>query len=350
MAEPEVIIATGMADWVRRGLMVPRSGRGSDSDVAGDPCIVWDEEIGTWRMIMFHSPPGTGEAVCETPDDPGAGRWRFLGPLKFSNPEALAGGGTHKPFVVMEARRPNRAARVDGRFWLLTVSSRDGSKVVQRAHAEKLAGPWTVEEGVLIGTGGPGEFDGKHADAVSGFWFEDRREFLYFYMGYPKAAQPHPVSPCGSASGAAVQKQGGSRPFKLGPVLPPSPERGHWASGWVGGVQLLPGRNHAWEAVVNASPTAPDPADTLESREEPPPSLGGFAFCDEEWPVKGWRFARDPIERIEEIPAGAVADGEGVNLWRQHVLVLPDGRYSLYYNSGSYGREQMYMKEEKEEE
>jgi len=97
---------------------------------------------------------------------------------------------------------------------------------------------------------------------------------------------------------------------------------------------------------VNASPTAPDPADKAESREEPPPSLGGFAYCDEQWPVKGWRFALEPIERIGDIPASAVANGEGVNLWRQHILVLPDGRYSLYYNSGPYGREQMYMKEE----
>jgi hypothetical protein len=296
-------------------------------------------------MFLFFSPPGTGEAVCQDPDDPGPGGWRLLGALKFANPSALAGGGTHKPFVVTEARRPNRAARVDGKFWLLCVSSKKGSKVVQRAHSEKLAGPWTVEEGILIDTGGPGDFDEKHADAVTGYWFEDRGEFLYFYMGYPRSAQPQDSSPYGNASAAAVQKPGELVARKLGVVLPPSGEPGHWAGGWIGGLQLLPGCEHRWEAVVNASPTAPDPADPRASREEPAPSLGGFAFCDLEWPVQGWELEREPIEWISRIPPEAIRDGEGTNLWRQHILVLPDGRRALYYNSGFYGREQLYMKE-----
>ena len=338
------IIGTGMANWARRGLIVPRQ---AGWGVAGDPSIVWDEEIKTWRMVMFYAPPGTGEAICPDPADPGKGPWKFLGPLKWSNPDALIGGSTHKPFVVMEARKPNVAARVDGKFWLVTVSHKDGSKVVQRAHAEKLAGPWTLEEGILIDTGGPGEFDEKHADAVTGFWFENRDEFLYFYMGYPKTAQDRKISPYGNASAVAAQKRGEPKARKLGVVLPPCQEPGHWASGWVGGVQILPGREHRWEAIVNASPAAPDPEDKSESREEPPPSLGGFAYCDEEWPVKGWTFSPQPIEWIEDIPKGAIENGEGVNLWRQHILVLPDGRYALYYNSGTYGKEQMYGKEER---
>ncbi len=332
--------------WFRRGLIIPRAGAGEGSEVVGDPCIVWDDEIRSWRMILFYSPPGAGEAVCATPDDPGPGQWRILGPLKFTNPSALAGGFTHKPFVVLDARRPNRAARVDGRFWLLCVSSKGRSKVVQRAWSEKLAGPWTVEEGILIDTGGPGAFDEKHVDAVTGFWFEDRDEFLYFYMGYPRVAQSRAVSPYGSASAAAVQKRDGRTVAKLGIVLSPCPERGHWAAGWIGGLQLLPGRGgHRWEAVVNASPTAPVPEDASVAREEPAPSLGGFAHCEEAWPVAGWTFAPEPIEWIDRIPAEAVRNGEGTNLWRQHVLVLPDGRYALYYNSGFYGREQLYMKE-----
>ena len=150
----------------------------------------------------------------------------------------------------------------------------------------------------------------------------------------------------GSASAAAVQKRGERTVRKLGIVLPPCQERGHWASGWVGGLQLLPGREHRWEAVVNASPTVPEPGDPSVAREEPAPSLGGFAFCDEEWPIRGWRFSPEPIEWIEQIPPEAVRDGEGTNLWRQHILLLPDGRYALYYNSGYYGREQPYMKAE----
>jgi len=333
--------------WKRRGLIIPRASSGDGSEVVGDPCIVWDEDIKSWRMILFFSPPGSGEAVCTNPDDPGPGSWLLRGALKFTNPSALTGGSTHKPFVVMEALRPNRAARVDGRFWLLCVSHNGGSKVVQRAWAEKLAGPWTVEEGIFIDTGGPGEFDEKHADAITGFWFPERDEFLYFYMGYPKAAQPRAVSPYGNASAVAVQKQGEKTARKLGVVLPPCQQPGHWASGWVGGVQLLPGRGHRWEAVVNASPTAPDPADPGVSREEPAPSLGGFAFCDSEWPIGGWQFAPEPIEWMKDIPDEAIRNGEGTNLWRQHILVLPDGRRALYYNSGYYGREQLYMKETK---
>ena len=43
-------------------------------------------------------------------------------------------------------------------------------------------------------------------------------------------------------------------------------------------------------------------------------------------------------------PTEALADGEGTNLWRQHALVLPDGRVAVYYNSGYYGQEQLYLK------
>ena len=44
------------------------------------------------------------------------------------------------------------------------------------------------------------------------------------------------------------------------------------------------------------------------------------------------------------MPAAAVAAGEGTNQWRQHILALPDGTLALFYNSGDYGREQMYMR------
>ena len=131
---------------------------------------------------------------------------------------------------------------------------------------------------------------------------------------------------------------------KQGVILPPSSVPGHWAAGWVGGLQLMPGKKHRWIAIVNASPTAPDPSDTAESREEPPPSLGGFAYCDEPWPIEGWEWCPEPIEWIEDIPAAALAAGEGTNLWRQHILALPNGSLALFYNSGYYGLEQMYMK------
>ena len=141
-----------------------------------------------------------------------------------------------------------------------------------------------------------------------------------------------------------MQRDGERAARKLGVILPPCQQAGHWASGYLGGVQILPGRTHRWLAIVNASPTAPDPAGAANHRLEPPPSLGGFAWCDEVWPVSGWQWAPEPIEWIEQVPADAIRKGEGVNLWRHHILCLADGRLALFYNSGPYGKEQLYMK------
>jgi hypothetical protein len=295
-------------------------------------------------MFLFFSPPGCGQAICPKGLEPGPGHWKLEGPLVFTNPKDLCSGSTHKPYVVMDAFRPNHAAKIDDHFRLLTVSWQGGHKVVQQCTAKKLAGPWTVRAEPLIVPGVAGDFDAKHIDAVTGFHFPDRGELLYFYMGYPEKPQKRRVSPLGSAQAAAVQRIGDSEVRKLGEVLPPCQTEGHWASGWVGGLQILPGKTHRWIAIVNASPTAPRREATEVFREEPPPSLGGFAFCDEAWPVRGWQWSPQPIEWIKDIPAPAVALGEGTNLWRQHILALPDGRLSLYYNSGYYGQEQLYAK------
>jgi hypothetical protein len=328
--------------WARHGLVLPRQGGEEKGGVAGDPCIVWDEDVGGWRMFLFYDPPGHGQAVCPDRDVVGSDHWRLEGPLQVTNPGAV--GGFHKPFVVMDPDVPNRAARVDGRYCLLVVSWGAGHKQVQRGWSERLAGPWTFEEGPLIPTGAEADFDAKHVDAVTGYYFAGRQEFLYFYMGYPAHAQARTVSPFGSAQAVATQKLGEEAVVKLGPVLEPCQETGHWASGWVGGLQLLRGAEHRWVAVVNASPTAPDPGNREVWTEEPPPSLGGFAWCDEEWPVSGWRFAPQPIEWIEGVPQDARDAGEGWNLWRQFIHILPDGRAALFYNSGYYGREQLYLK------
>ena len=233
---------------------------------------------------------------------------------------------------------------MNGLYRLLTVSNRDGHKVIQVATAEKLAGPWTIDPAPLIDSGAKQEFDGQHADAVSGFHFAERGETLCFYMGYPAAPQARAISPYGSAQAVAVQRDGETTARKLGVILPPCQQAGHWASGYLGGVQILPGRTHRWIAIVNASPTAPDPASAANHRLEPPPSLGGFAWCDEAWPVRGWQWCPEPIEWIEQVPADAIRNGEGVNLWRHHILCLADGRLALFYNSGPYGKEQLYMK------
>jgi hypothetical protein len=337
-AETRIPIPT---EWERCGLAIGRRRTDSGESVAGDPCIVWDEDVKAWRMFLFYSPPGHAHALCRDPL--ARGPWSIEGPLPFANPEALLGGGTHKPYVVMEGHHPNRAARIDGRYSLVTVSHQEGHKVVQQAWAEKLSGPWTLAETALIGLGAHDEFDAKHADAVSGFFFPERGEILFFYMGYPEVAQPRQVSRLGSAQAVAVQRVGEPEARKLGIVLPPCEAPGHWAGGWIGGLQLLPGKDHRWIGLLNASPTAPSASDKAVHREEPPPSLGGFAFCDEEFPIAGWTWCPDPIEWIDDIPESAIAGGEGVNLWRQHLLVL-EGQVALFYNSGSYGREQLYEK------
>jgi hypothetical protein len=327
--------------WTRHGVVLERQ-KNESSSVCGDPCIVWDEAIQGWRMVLFYSSPGHAQAVCTNMDGLGRGQWKFEGPLPVTNPSAV--GGFHKPFIVMDPNHPNHAAKIEGRYCLLVVSFSGGHKHVQRAWSDKLAGPWTFEPEPIIPRGAGEDFDTRHTDAVTGYYFPERKEFLYFYMGYPAKAQSRKISPFGSAQAVATQRLSEKSATKLGVILEPCQQPGHWASGWVGGLQLLRGTQHRWVAVINASPTAPDPGNKAVWTEEPPPSLGGFAWCDEEWPVKGWHFASEPIEWVKDIPKEALDDGEGYNLWRQFIHVLPDGRAALFYNSGYYGREQLYLK------
>lgn len=344
-------------NWQRRGLVLG-GGDGWGSVVTGDPCVVRDDETGGWRMFLFSLPPGHGHATCAgDPATPSA--WRFEGPLPFTNVEVLRDGTAFKPFVVLDAARPGHAARLDGLYALLLVTDHD-AKVVRRAWSASLAGPWTIEDGPLIGRGTGGDFDAKHVDAVSAWALPGRSDLLYFYMGYPALPQAHATSPLGSASGAAVEDaaeaaargratlEGRALPppsvRKLGPVLRPSETPGHWASGWVGGLQLLPGRDHRWVALVNASPTAPRADDDSISHEEPPPSLGGFAVCDEEFPVRGWRWGDTPIEKPGDVPDAAREAGEEVNFWRHFVVLLDDGGLALFYNAGDYFREKLFLR------
>src|SRR5712671_1028733 len=116
---PDHIIEAGThapALWVRQGLVLARAKEGPGSRVVGDPCIVWDEAIGGWRMVLFMEPPGGGHAVTMSREATGPGDWKLEGALLFANPGAILGGRTHKPFIVMDAYHPNHAARIDGRF------------------------------------------------------------------------------------------------------------------------------------------------------------------------------------------------------------------------------------------
>lgn len=332
------------ASWRRLGLVIPRNREGFGTAIMGDPCIVWDDEIENWRMFVFALPPGHGHARCETNDPASSDSWIFEGPLDFANPGAVPGGLAFKPFVVMDLITPNHPARIDGRYCLV-FGTGFKRRSVMRAWSDSLSGPWRVEPGPLIPHGDSGDFDEKHAEAPSGYYFSERAEFLYFYMAHPLRPQDRSRSPSGSALAVAVQGRGEPEVRKLGPVLEPSVEDGHWASGWVGGLQLLPGAEHRWIGLVNASPAPPQPESPNPMlREEPPPSLGGFAISEEEWPVAGWRWCDQPIEWIDDIPEDARSEGEQENLWRQHLLLRPGEAPVLYYNSGPYGREQIYAK------
>src|SRR5215472_10294535 len=57
--------------WRRSGLIIQRSMSGPGSGVVGDPCIVRDDDIDGWRMFLFFSPPGCGQAICPNGLEPG---------------------------------------------------------------------------------------------------------------------------------------------------------------------------------------------------------------------------------------------------------------------------------------
>src|SRR5689334_1197776 len=117
------------SSWTRRGVVLKR--QPGDHGVSGDPCIVWDEAINGWRMVLFYDPPGHAQATCLNRDDIARGPWRLEGPLPVANPKAV--GGFHKPFIVMDPDQPNHAAKIDGRYCLLVVSFKNGHKQIQRA-------------------------------------------------------------------------------------------------------------------------------------------------------------------------------------------------------------------------
>jgi len=338
MSTPAIDIPT---TWTHQGLVIARQKQ--NRGVVGDPCIVWDDAIANWRMILFADAPemrGCGQSVCLHSTNGLPDKWSPVEPIVFEGPHLA----NHKPYIVQEAHNPNRAAKINGEYWLLSIMCLPEGKSIRIARSAHLAGPWTWDAESVIATGEPGAFGAEHAiDAVSGFYFPERNEVLYYFMGYPKKKQPRAISPWGNAQGVAVQKIGEPKAKGLGVVMHPEQQPGHWGSGWIGTMQIMPGKTHRWVALLNASPTAPNPEDKTIARLEPAPSLGGWAYCDEEWPVKNWHLAPQPMEWIENLPPEAVANGEGTNQWRQHALILPDGRVAVYYNSGYYNEEQLYL-------
>lgn len=343
-------------DWERLGLVMPRGEQGSfDSSVTGDPCIVWDEDRGTYHMFYFaqrhegdQEVNDNGHAVSKSPTEVGKDDWEKLGKVEYTNPEALT-GETHKPWILMDAYSPNKAVKIDGKYRYYTVSFKNGrngdggSKIVQQAVSDSLDGPWELQEEPVIDVGAEDEFDGYHVDAVSAFWFEEQQTIIFYYKAYAKTALSEvPYSPYCSSSGVAIMGPNDTKAKKLGCIMRPSSKEGHWTHGWKGAMQILPAKDGGWWALTSASPSAPASVEEEPEMREPAPSLGGWCYTSEPWPISGWTIAEQPIEWIEDIPQEAIDAGEGVNLWRHHILALPSGELYMYYNTGSYGQEQLF--------
>lgn len=337
----------------RLGLILERGEPGSfDSHVLGDPCIVWDDEVDHYRMFYFaQRHVGDDEDNCvaqalasnEGADLPE--NWKKLGPVIYTNPEAFkTDWGTHKPWILMDATRPNHAAKIDGQYWLISSTFQGKQKVIHVARSESLAGPWTIQEEPIIERGSGDDIDAYHADTPTAFWFADRGEVLLFYMAYPampQADQPH--SPYGSCSCAAVMKPGDTVATKLGPAIRPVATPDHRAHGWIGGLQLIPARDGGWFAITGGSPTPPPSIEESPNVREPAPAASGWAYTPEAWPIKNWTLQPDPIMRVADLEPEALAEGEGHNLWRHHALISPDGKQvAIYYNTGAYGQERLF--------
>ena len=156
-------------------------------------------------------------------------------------------------------------------------------------------------------------------------------------MGYPKArAAPHHQS-LRFGQAVATQKLGEPRAVKCGTILEPCQEPGHWASGWVGGLQILPGVEHRWIALLNASPTAPDLGKAAAWTEEPRQVWAASRGVMKSGRSKVGTFTRSRSSglrtcRRRPLPTAKVLTYCGISC-----TFCPTGRPAIFYNSGAYG-------------
>ncbi len=353
------LAAPRLPEWAARRwkldsrCVLQRGEKGSfDGGVVGDPCIVWDDEIRSWRMFYFAS-PGIGKdelprgriagmAISRSTEAIEPGDWRKTGPARVANPfREIAERNGHKFWVVMDPSASNRAARMDGRFWGMFIVG--VNKHVYAAWTKSLGEPWTVIEKPILSPGqANGAFDGKHCDTPTAYWFADRSEILIFYKAYPREPQNNqPKAQFGSSSVVAWWRPGDQAARKADQIVIPGRSETAFVRGWVGGFQLLRDQKQGiWYALLSGSPTAP--AD--DSHREPAPSLGGWAVCSAKNPDSGWTILESvsPFVTPERLSEPERQAGLGVNFWRHHLLVTPSGKARIFFNSGPYGKEQMY--------
>jgi hypothetical protein len=244
----------------------------------------------------------------------------------------------------MDPFNPNRAVRVDGKYNLFFVSVIGLNKVIQRAFSVSLYGPWEVQKEPVLCPDSVDGCDSYHTDTVSAYWFPKEETILLFYKGCPQYAQAdQKTSPFGSCLCAAVMKNGDVKAVKKGRLLSPDTDPSHWASGWMSGIQLVPRSGGGWLGLTTASPTPPEDLYNQLYNREPNPSLGGWAWTSREFPLSGWEADSRPIKWINELTGEEIAFGERVHLFRHHLLMLDSENCYLYYNSGPYGDEQMFV-------
>jgi hypothetical protein len=329
--------------------VLPRGPKDSyDANVAGDPCIVWDDQRKTWRMFYFASgrDGGTALALSRSEDRIGPGDWQKAGQPELVNPEALVNRRNwHKWWVVLDVDRNHRAARIEGRYWALMVSAkaRPGQrdqKHIQVAHAPSLAGPWTIVPQPILWPQ-PDFLDGLHCDTPSAFWMRREQRVAIFYKGYPSRAQEQqPSSPFGSGTILAYWHPRDATARKVRVLLRPG-RNDTWLKGWISTPQIcFDAQRRRWYGLINGSPTPP----TDESHREPAPSLGGWVVCDGPDPEGPWQpdTEHSPFRWPEQLTQAELEAGLGVNFGRHHLLVTSSGQARIYFNSGPYGHEQMY--------
>ena len=118
-----------------------------DHCVAGDPCIVWDNENERWLMYYFASGNEIGSqrldigmAVSNGKGGVGPGEWKKLGKAEFQNPGDVWQESPHKPWILMDPYEMNRAAKVDGTYRMFFSSKIGKNCVIQQARSESLYG------------------------------------------------------------------------------------------------------------------------------------------------------------------------------------------------------------------
>ncbi len=343
-------------DWDFLGVAIKRGVAGDfDSSVTGDPCVVWDGDSRKYHMFYFaqRHDDRTGcevnvNAHAVSPNIASGTNWKKTGPLVYTNPDALANLHTSKPWILMDPYRPGTPVRLGKNYRLFAIARRDGRKFIFTAASASLEGPWTIQPEPVLAPVEQGSFDGYHVDTVTAYWFEERASVLLFYKGYPfMPQQDQSNAPYGSSTAVAVMGPEDRTARRLGRVLTPISDQGAWASGWIGGLQLLPAQRGGWFGLINASPTPPASPEVEPEMREPAPSLGGWAYTPEAWPISGWIIESEPIMDIDSLCEEASSRGVKENLWRHHICVPVDSGTSrdrfLFFNSGPYGQEQLFV-------